>query len=89
MGRQRNVDVTRNRGFNQFAKTVRDNPYLAKSIARCESCVFFSDKEECTNNNVTSFDMYEDEHGVKSCTFWRGVAYDNGRKKQEEDDWGW
>lgn len=79
--------LKRRGGFNEFSRVLRDEPYKARSVARCESCVFFSDKKECQNNNVTEFDIYRDGD-VVVCSFWKGVEYDNGRKKKE-DDWGW
>lgn len=75
----------RRRGFNQFRKTIRDSSLKARLVADCKSCKFFNSKDECTNGEVTSFDMVQD--GNKTyCTFWQGFDYDNGRKKQDRDD---
>lgn len=74
----------RKRGFNQFRKQVRDKSTTARQVANCKSCKFFNAKEECTNSNVTSFDMVQEEHRTY-CTFWKGFEYDNGRK--DKDEW--
>lgn len=47
----------------------------AKYIARCESCRFFDDV--CTNANVTSFDVVEDEDR-RFCVFWQPEEAENG-----------
>lgn len=75
----------RKRGFNQFRKTVRDKPSSAKYMADCKSCKFLNQNDECTNSNVTSYDMVTTEEKTY-CTFWKGFDYDNGRK-QKDDTW--
>lgn len=74
----------RKRGFNQFRKQVRDKQGTARVVANCQSCQFFNADEECTNGQVTKYDMvYEDSKTY--CNFWQGYGYDNGRKKVESD----
>jgi hypothetical protein len=70
----------RKRGFNQFRKQVRDKAHMSRNVANCKSCKFFNSDEECTNPNVTEFDMVKEESRTY-CTFWKGFEYDNGRSK--------
>ena len=74
----------RSRGFNQFRKLVRDKPSTAKYVANCQSCKFLNANDECTNNNVTQYDIVEEE-GKTFCAFWKGFEYDNGRRKKDFD----
>lgn len=70
----------RQRGFNQFAKKVRDKSRVARSVANCKSCMYLNENDVCTNNGVTSYDMVVEETRTY-CTFWKGIEYNNGRKK--------
>jgi hypothetical protein len=72
----------RKRGFNQFRKQVRDKSGTARQVANCQSCQFLNRNDECSNPNVTEFDMVKEAHKTY-CTFWRGFEYENGRKKDD------
>lgn len=72
-------------GFNQFRKTVRDKPALTRNVANCLSCKFLNHEGECTNSNVTLYDMVQEDHR-KYCSFWSSYDYDNGRKNKK-DEW--
>lgn len=75
----------RKRGFNSFRKTVRDKPTTSRHVANCMSCKFFNSDSECTNPNVTQYDMVVEDHKTY-CSFWTGYEYNNGRTKKD-DDW--
>jgi hypothetical protein len=75
----------RKRGFNAYRKTIRDSPNKGRLVADCKSCRHLNSNDECTNNNVTAYDMVTE--GDKTyCSFWQGFEYDNGRKKKD-DEW--
>mgnify|MGYP001232325641 CR=1 FL=1 len=72
------------RGFNQFSKIVRDKATVAKQVANCKSCIYFDTEENCTNSNTSQYDMVTEEHRTYCC-YWKGEAYDNGRRKKDFD----
>lgn len=76
----------RRRGFNAFRKQVRDKQTTARVVANCQSCKFLNHEDECTNNNVTEYDMVHADNKTY-CNYWQGFEYENGRRKKDPFDW--
>ena len=74
----------RARGFNQFRKVVRDKAGTARAVANCKSCQYLNANDECTNPNVSKYDIVEEDNKMY-CVYWRGYDYDNGRAKKDSD----
>ena len=58
----------RRRGFDSFDRRISKKRSSA-FIASCESCYFYNADQECTNPNVTEFDMVYEKNRT-FCTFW-------------------
>jgi hypothetical protein len=65
------------RGFKAFRNTYKDDARALKRLRNCDTCKFqYQDEdtreEVCHNNNVTKFDMVQEENKTY-CTYWTPV----------------
>lgn len=78
----------RARGFGEFWKKTGKKQSTMRYLASCESCAYMGEDGECSNNNVSEFDMVKDETSNRIyCTFWIAMGMKTREEEEMEREW--